>query len=1233
MTKMTTFVATIATTLLLSGLALIAPAPALAATSTPGSDCGCPTTGPYVAPQAPVDPEIEPDGSSAPSNPKYRVETTGTWPDVTVQVRRLSDAKVVLTVNGAPANWGFSPDQDRFVTHGVLNGTFYVTLYDLSAANPGTALWSTSTLSSENRVAFSPHGKYLAFTWQNNVSTDTVQHQFVDTTSGREFDASYSFYIPAASKKFGEAGFGFSPDANDRSFFTSYVTGQTTVQDVLYDLRARATTWSHQQIGSGFWKFSPCGDVLGLVEQDGQIADNVSLVRVSDGQQIAGQSYPISYIALRATSASHIVSVDNVDHVLAPNTAGATCADTTAPSWPAGAALSTANVTKTSLTLSWTAATDDTAVTQYKVYKGTTLLTTLGGSVRTYDVTGLTAGTSYTFRVQAADAAGNASTDGPSVTVKTASDAPTWPAGTTATAGDVSETGATLRWGAATGAVASYRVYRDGTAIGTVPGTTRSYAVTDLAAGTSYLFEVEAVGSTGAESTSGPSVRVRTPGYTQLDTQEITGTIWWDDNGDQVQDPSESLLDRQVDPDVGVDAYRIVDGTAMETYRGAAVHADGTFTIDNVTDGDYLVVLVAGDRGQSFPGDYQPHRITLSGGHGVGGVDFGLKSGTFPKQGTGSGSITATLVADGGGSLDGAGLDCYYTSLGSGCGEDPTAGANGTLQLSGLTAGTYDLGPALQPHQWQTAPVRDGHPLKRVVVVGSNGGGGAVDFTVLQGRSTITGEVYDDRDGDGTQDADEGPLTAPDAATVCVQQADGSDNECTMTDGSYSFTGLRPGDYEVSVFAEAGWHQTEPADAPVLVHVAANGDTVQAGLLGAHNPRGVVQGVVWDDRDGDGKHDAGEPGLAGIEVAVQRSGDEGWNYYTTDADGHYATDLLGADTYYAFIDHRDGRTQTYPADWGAHEVVVTDGGTEQADFGLNDGTVVPSETEPGAPVGLAATAGVEKVDLAWSAPADDGGSAVTGYVVQQSTDGQTWDDVATVLGTAYEVSALAGGEPVSFRVAAVNAVGRGAWSDVVTATPERPVVAPSAPVGLTATAGVEKASLAWSAPADDGGAAVTGYVVEQSTDGQTWTQVGTPTGTSLEVTGLTAGTPVRFRVAAVNTVGQGAWSDEATATPLPKPVVTAPSAPTGLSATVSSNRRTIKLAWNAPASDGGAAVTDYVVQVTVLPLFGWFTWNDGVSTSTTATITSPLPGLKLYYRVAARNSAGLGGWSTTVHAG
>ncbi|MEW4923127.1 discoidin domain-containing protein [Algibacter sp. 2305UL17-15] len=68
------------------------------------------------------------------------------------------------------------------------------------------------------------------------------------------------------------------------------------------------------------------------------------------------------------------------------------------------------NVAQTDVTvdLNWTAATDDTAVTGYKIYKDGALKTTLG-NVLTYQVTGLVAATTYNFTVTALDAAGNES--------------------------------------------------------------------------------------------------------------------------------------------------------------------------------------------------------------------------------------------------------------------------------------------------------------------------------------------------------------------------------------------------------------------------------------------------------------------------------------------------------------------------------------------------------------------------------------------------------------------------------------------------------------------------------------------------------------------------------------------------------------------------------------------------------------------------------------------------------
>jgi hypothetical protein len=92
--------------------------------------------------------------------------------------------------------------------------------------------------------------------------------------------------------------------------------------------------------------------------------------------------------------------------------------DTEAPTAPTN--LIASNITQNSLTLTWTASTDNIAVVAYEVYQGSTLL---NGNVATtnYNVTGLTCNTTYNFTVKARDAAGNVSTTSDTATATTVS--------------------------------------------------------------------------------------------------------------------------------------------------------------------------------------------------------------------------------------------------------------------------------------------------------------------------------------------------------------------------------------------------------------------------------------------------------------------------------------------------------------------------------------------------------------------------------------------------------------------------------------------------------------------------------------------------------------------------------------------------------------------------------------------------------------------------------------------
>ena len=123
--------------------------------------------------------------------------------------------------------------------------------------------------------------------------------------------------------------------------------------------------------------------------------------------------------------------------------------------------------------LSWSAATDNVAVTGYRLQRDGADLGTLGPSVRTYHDTGLTAETAYHYTVVAFDGSGN---DGPAaaVNVTTPPDDTVAPTAPTDLAGVPTAATVKLTWTAGTDdqSVAGYRVSRNGVVVATVTGTT-----------------------------------------------------------------------------------------------------------------------------------------------------------------------------------------------------------------------------------------------------------------------------------------------------------------------------------------------------------------------------------------------------------------------------------------------------------------------------------------------------------------------------------------------------------------------------------------------------------------------------------------------------------------------------------------------------------------------------------------------------------------------------------------
>lgn len=258
---------------------------------------------------------------------------------------------------------------------------------------------------------------------------------------------------------------------------------------------------------------------------------------------------------------------------------------------------------------------------------------------------------------------------------------------------------------------------------------------------------------------------------------------------------------------------------------------------------------------------------------------------------------------------------------------------------------------------------------------------------------------------------------------------------------------------------------------------------------------------------------------------------------------------------------------------------------------------------------------------ATSAFSASGGRTVTGVAITGSTVNVTvntayaYGDTITVTYTKPGTGMLrdsSGNETASFGPSSVT-------NNIATV--------PGAPTIGTATAGNASAQVAFTAPASNGGSAITGYTATSSPGGIT----GTGTTSPITVSGLTNGTAYTFTVTATNAEGTGAVS-AASNSVTPAAGATAPGAPTGLTLGTATST-TQPLTWTAPASDGGSAITDYVIQYAPAGSGSWATFSDGTSATASITVTGLTASTSYDYRVAAVNAIGQGSYSSTATGG
>ena len=410
--------------------------------------------------------------------------------------------------------------------------------------------------------------------------------------------------------------------------------------------------------------------------------------------------------------------------------------------------------------------------------------------------------------------------------------------------------------------------------------------------------------------------------------------------------------------------------------------------------------------------------------------------------------------------------------------------------------------------------------------------------------------------------------------------------EAPPGDRSWEFTGLVNGEtYEVRVAA--------------LNEVGASDFAQESGVPQAEpDPPGdlVVQGrdgrlvVSWEEPDDGGSAITGyrvELDLGGTrqDQGEAPPGDRSWEF----------TGLVNGETYEVRVA-------------ALNEVGASD-------FAQESG--VP-QAEPDPPGDLVVQGRDGRLVVSWEEP-DDGGSAITGYRVELDLGGTRQDQGEAPPGDrSWEFTGLVNGETYEARVAALNEVGASDFAQK-SGVPGPGVGPPGAPVDVVVQGRDGRLVVSWEEP-DDGGSAITGYLVELDLGGTRQDQGEAPPGDrSWEFTGLVNGETYEVSVAAMNEVDTGDYARQ----------IGIPRAEPGLpgDVTLQEGDGRLLVSWEEP-DDGGSAITGYFVELYLSGTLLQGLWVPPNSRS--EEFTGLVNGETYEVRVAAANEVDIGDFTSAA---
>jgi methionine-rich copper-binding protein CopC/protocatechuate 3,4-dioxygenase beta subunit len=400
-------------------------------------------------------------------------------------------------------------------------------------------------------------------------------------------------------------------------------------------------------------------------------------------------------------------------------------------------------------------------------------------------------------------------------------------------------------------------------------------------------------------TTSGQDVGSEDFGNFQLVT--FSGQVYNDLNGDGSNDGTDPGLQgwtvNLLDPFGNLVATTTSDVNGNYSFANVG---PGTYTVQEVNQNGWYQTQPVNP-----PGTYTVQAISST---NPGGLDFG----NFQLI-----NVTGQVYNDlnGDGSNDGGtdpGLQGWTVTLYDHAGNTvatTTSDANGNYEFDNLFPGTFTVAETLQAGwiQTQPTPIPPG-TYTFTTQSGTNETG--LDFGNFINSENLSGQVYNDLNGDGSNDGGTDPGLA--GWTVNVHDLAGNLIATTTSDsnGNYSFTALPVHVYIITEVNQAGWTQTQPVNPNYYQTTATSGD--HPGLDFGNFQQVTVSGNIYNDLNGNGQQNTGEPALKNWTVDVVDSHGNIVASATSDAHGNYTITGVGPGTFTLQEDVKTGWVITQP---------------------------------------------------------------------------------------------------------------------------------------------------------------------------------------------------------------------------------------------------------------------------------------------------------------------------------